>query len=686
MKERIVEKDINDANKQWFLEFAQEVLQNRALPDAEDGLIVAQRQLLWVISKKLKMKPTDKYKKSESLVGSTMAAAYVHGDAALYDVLRNLSLPFVMRYPLIDPHGSMGTQESSDLFAASRYTEARPNKYIDALINDFDKNTVDMRPTYTNEDYEPIVLPALFPNAIVNGHYGIGVSMSSNTLPHNLTEVCDAAIEYIKKNGNVTIDDIMEYIKGPDFPTGGTIINARDIRQAFETGRSSVSLKIRGDYYIDGNTIIFTSIPYRTYRSDIRKQLNKKLDIIERYFDDFNDYSQVGNTKLVFDVKKGVTPEEAVEILFQNTDLQSSVSYNNNYVYKGVPKMCSMIDLIKIYVDHQTEVCSRAVIYDKKKASDRAHIIEGLLTITSNIDLAIDLIRSSENRSAARKALMDRFNIDEDQANAVLDMRLVKLTKLDIGDLNSELEEKLTLIKEYEKIISDKEYRDNIIIKRITDLKNKYGDARRTKIENIVIAPKEKVKKEKPVVDVKVGIFSGNIIKIVKNNSALMKYCISTKTNKVLCVFTNQNNCYKIKVDKVTESAQDLKKLCKISNKEEILNVCDIDLAKEVSVITKMGYIKTSLATEYNSIRTNTICKLNEQDQILAVGIDKEYLLMETSTGNKLNIVANEKITGRATKGCKAISMAKSEILVNANFTNKEPSKLGRRGQSGKSK
>lgn len=684
MKERIVEKDVNDANKQWFLEFAQEVLQNRALPDAEDGLIVAQRQLLWVMSKKLKMKATDSYKKSASLVGSTMATAYVHGDAALYDVLRNLSLPFVMRYPLIDPYGSVGTQESSDLFASSRYTEARPHKNVDLLMENFDKNTVDTRPTYTNEDYEPIVLPALFPNAIVNGHYGIGVSMSSSTLPHNLTEVCNAAIEYIKKNGKMTVEELMDFIKGPDFPTGGTVINGKDILPAFETGRSQVTLKIRGDYYIEGNKIIFTSIPYRTYRADIRKQLNKKLDVIERYFEDFNDYSQVGETKIVFEVKKGVSPEEAVEILFQNTDLQSSVSYNNNYVYKGVPKMCSMLDLIDIYVKHQNEVCSRAATYDKDKAEKRAHILEGLSAVTSDIDKAIKLIKESANRAEARKALIDNFTLDEEQANAVLDLKLVRLTKLDIGEINKELEEKLTLIKECKKIISDKDYRNNILIKKINEMRDQYGDARRTKIDNIAIKPKTKEKKEVPIVNVKVGIFSGNIIKIVKNDSALMKYSINTRTDRTLYIFTDHNNCYKIKVEKLTDSAQELSKLCKMKSKENILAISEKENAKEVSVVTKMGLVKTSNAEEYSSTRPTSICKLNEGDTILAVGVDKKYLLMETTTGNKLNIIANEKITGRTTKGNKAITMPIGVTLLNAKFTEKEPKNLGKRGQSGK--
>lgn len=684
MKERIVEKDVNDANKQWFLEFAQEVLQNRALPDAEDGLIVAQRQLLWVMSKKLKMKATDSYKKSASLVGSTMATAYVHGDAALYDVLRNLSLPFVMRYPLIDPYGSVGTQESSDLFASSRYTEARPHKNVDLLIENFDKNTVDTRPTYTNEDYEPIVLPALFPNAIVNGHYGIGVSMSSSTLPHNLTEVCNAAIEYIKKNGKMTVEELMDFIKGPDFPTGGTVINGKDILPAFETGRSQVTLKIRGDYYIEGNKIIFTSIPYRTYRADIRKQLNKKLDVIERYFEDFNDYSQVGETKIVFEVKKGVSPEEAVEVLFQNTDLQSSVSYNNNYVYKGVPKMCSMLDLIDIYVKHQNEVCSRAATYDKDKAEKRAHILEGLSAVTSDIDKAIKLIKESANRAEARKALIDNFTLDEEQANAVLDLKLVRLTKLDVGEINKELEEKLTLIKECQKIISDKDYRNNILIKKIGEMRDQYGDARRTKIDNIAIKPKTKEKKEVPIVNVKVGVFSGNIIKTVKSDSALMKYSVNTRTDRTLYIFTDHNNCYKVKVEKLTDSAQELSKLCKMKSKENILAISEKESAKEVSVVTKMGLVKTSSAEEYSSTRPTSICKLNEGDAILAVGVDKKYLLMETTAGNKLNIVANEKITGRATKGNKAITMPVGVTLLNAKFTEKEPKNLGKRGQSGK--
>lgn len=668
MEDKIVDKDINIANRQWFLEYAQEVLQNRALPDAEDGLLVAQRQLLWEIDQKLKMKPTDSFKKSSSLVGSTMATAYVHGDAALYDVLRQLALPFVMRYPLIEPHGSMGTQEASDLFAASRYTEARPSTFVPLMMKDYDKKVVDTTLTYTNEDYEPVVLPALLPNALVNGHVGIGVSMASSTLPHNLGEVCNAIIKYIETAGKLTTDEILSIMPGPDFPTGNRIINAADIKAAYETGRSVTTLKIQGDYTIDGNKIIFTSIPYRAYRASIRKQLSENIVGVEQYFDDFNDYSQIGKTRLIFTLKDGANTEDALSFLFQNTSLQSSVGYNNNFVYKGVPKMCSIKDLLGIYVEHQRDVKRRAAVFDEEKAEKKAHILEGLLKTIADIDEAIQIIRQSTSKMEASAALMGRFKIDEEQSKAVLDLKLSRLTKFDIEDTEKELADNKAIIEDCIKIIENDSYRDSLIIKDVQKMAD-LSDARRTTLANE--SPRKilaRQKKKLEAISKTIYLYENGVLKTEDKGSKIKP--IKTFTlgaTDHLGVLCNDNMCYKIKCDKINKPTMDIHSLAKIGSN---VRICDYFLVGEegnITSISKNGFIKVSSALDYKSNVKTTVAKLAPKDCLIDIFFNAPAVTILTSAGMKLSYPISEvNPTGKATKGVKAIMLKDGETIMSA--------------------
>ena len=278
MENFITEVDILNESKESFLTYSAEVLTDRAIPAAEDGLLSAKRKILWTMEDYLKMNNKGKTKKCNAIVGSTLATSYFHGDASCYGVLCKMSQDYLMRYPLIQGQGSLGTQENNDMVASSRYTEAKPSKFADIMMEDFKKNVVPLKETYNGEFMEPVVLPSLFPNAICNGRQAIGISMSHNSLPHNLSEVCDGIIAYIKNN-NLTVDELMTYIKGPDFPLENVIINSKDIRAAFATGHSVTSLKVRGVYNIKGQVITFTTIPYRTYRNKIKEQLEKNVDI-----------------------------------------------------------------------------------------------------------------------------------------------------------------------------------------------------------------------------------------------------------------------------------------------------------------------------------------------------------------------------------------------------------------------
>ena len=437
----ITEVDILDEAKDNFLTYAEEVLTDRAIPAAEDGLLSAQRKILWTMESYLKMDNKSKTKKCNAIIGSTLATSYFHGDIACYGVLRKMAQEFLMRYPLVTGQGQLGTQENNDMFSSSRYTEAKPSKFTDLMMNDFSKNVVPTKETYNGEFQEPIILPSLFPNAICNGRQAIGISMAHNSAPHNLTEVCNAAIALIEK-GDLTIDEVLSYIPGPDFPLGGTVLNIKDVRTAFASGKSNISLKIQGDYEINGQDIIFTSIPYRTYRNKIKEQIEKNIDILSELIDDFDDESNIGQNKLVFHVKDGVSVSKALNKLFLLTDLQSTLSYNMNYIVNGTPKLCSMVDLLHAYVNHQEDVLVNATTFDKEKAEARAHILEGLIAAVDKIDEVIALIKQSAGRADARTKLMDFLSVDEVQANAILDMKLGKLTRIDKEELVNELKEK----------------------------------------------------------------------------------------------------------------------------------------------------------------------------------------------------------------------------------------------------
>lgn len=690
MNNKIIDVDILEESKQCFLDYAKEVLEDRAIPSAQDGLLRVHREILWTMNQILKMDNSSNYKKSASIVGSTLASSYFHGDASCYSAMCKLSLPFLMRYPLVDGKGSLGTQESNDMQAASRYTNARPSKIADLMFLDYQKNIVDVKPTYNNEYYEPIVLPSLFPNAICNGRQAIGVSMAHNSLPNNLTEVCNGIIAYIKNNNNISIDELMKYIPGPDFPLGGVVINEKDIKTAFESGKSSVSLKIRGDYFIEDNKIIFTSIPYRTVRSHIREQINKNVEEIGKYFSDFNDESSVGENRLVFTLIDKNLQEEALACLFKNTDLQTSCSYNMNFIVNGSPKLCSMIDLIQEYVNHQNSVLIRAAEFDKEKAEKRVHILEGLLIALKDIDKVIELIRASKDKKEARSVLMQYLNIDEIQANSILDMKLSRLTKLDEEDLKKELEEKMLIIEECKKTIEDSDYRNKKLISKIEKMRDKYGDARRTRLENITIVKEKKAKKEIPSTPVKISYNNGSL-KIVKraNKNDII---IESSLDSNLAIFTNKGMCYKLPVIKINSSMQSIKSLIKMEPKEEVLFVIDFKTKGTLLFVTKQGMVKKTNIKEYNTTRSGKSIKLKDKDLVATISLldnnnNKQYLQLETKEYLLTFSISDISPTGKIGLGVKGIKLHENDEVISSELIVKVDSKiLGKRNQVGRKK
>lgn len=517
------------------------------------------------------------------------------------------------------------------------------------------------------------------------------ISMAHNSAPHNLTEVCDAILAYIK-NPNLTTDDIMQYIKGPDFPLGGTIINQKDIKVALATGKSQTSLKVRGDYEIEGNKITFTTIPYRTYRNKIKEQLDKNVDEFEKVLDDFNDESNLGENKLVFYAKNGMV-KSLLEKIFRLTDLQTTVSYNMNYIVNGTPKLCSIKDLIGAYVIHQNNVMINIAKTDLDKAKAKEHILEGLIIAIKDIDTAIQLIKNSDDKDEARKKLIAHFKITETQANAVLDMKLSKLTKLDKDELLKELEEIRLAIINYEKIINDNIYRDEVLSEKIEWLKKNYGDERRTKITQEADVSKEEkeiinVEPEKCVV---ILTESGNIKRVpsaafrtqkrngkgVKTQDDITAMTLRTNTIDSLMIFSDKGKMYRLLVNDIPEGTnvsvgQSVKALVEMAPNENVSVIYSIyrdTEAKYVFFATKNGVVKKTSLEEYISTKKKsgiTAINLREDDELVGVCLVKdEPMILITKNGMGIKFNSNDVgATSRATIGIKGINIKSDDEVI----------------------
>ena len=517
--------------------------------------------------------------------------------------------------------------------------------------------------------------------------------MAHNSAPNNLTEVCNGIIRYIK-NPNVTIEELMDDIKGPDFPLGGIIINAKDIKSAYKTGRSNVSLKIRGDYYIDDNKIIFTSIPYRTYRNKIKEQLAKNVDVFDNILEDFEDQSALGQNRLIFTIKKTSNISTALMNLFKLTDLQTTLSYNMNFIVNGTPKLCSLKDLIQSYVQHQYNIIIKIATVDKAKAEQRVHIIEGMLLALEDIDTAITLIRNSDNKAEAQNKLVDKFNIDEAQAKAILDITLSRLTRLDRDDLLNELKSKKDLIIKNDKLINDSEYRAETLIQRIIEMRDKYGDARRTKLENIE-EPKTKEEKEianiPPEKCVVVMTENGSLKRIpatsfktqrrggkgVKTQEDITSAVIRTNTIDSLMIFTNKGKMYRLVVNNIPEGTNTSKgtpvrALVEMDPGEEVQIIYSIYRdtdAKYVLFVTKKGLVKKTALSEYIDTKKAKglgAIKFKDGDELAcATLIKEEQLMIITKNGQAIKINATDiSPSSRMTMGQKGIGLNEGDEVI----------------------
>ena len=481
--EKLIPINIEDEMKSAYIDYSMSVIVSRALPDVRDGLKPVHRRVLYGMHD-LGVKATSAHKKSARIVGEVMGKYHPHGDSAIYDTMVRMAQDWSLRYMLVDGQGNFGSVDG-DSPAAMRYTEARMQRISEEMLSDIEKDTVDYKLNFDDTLKEPTVLPTKIPALLVNGASGIAVGMATNIPPHNLTEVIDGTLEYIKDN-SIDIDGLMQHVKAPDFPTGGIIHGYDGVKEAFHTGRGKVVMRGKAEIEeVDGKeSIIVTEIPYQVNKADMIKKIadlvnDKKLEGIST----IRDESDRNGMRIVFVLKRDAIPNIVLNKLFKYSPLQSSFSVNNIALVKGRPQMLNLKDMIKHFVDHRHDVVVRRTKFELKKAEDRCHILEGLIIASDNIDEVIALIKASKNAEDARDNLIKKFKLSEIQAKAIVEMRLRQLTGLEQDKLRNEYEEIKKLIEDLKDILSDESRRMSIISEELLEIKEKYGDDRRSKIE-----------------------------------------------------------------------------------------------------------------------------------------------------------------------------------------------------------
>ena len=678
---------VNDIVKELgtnFIEYAVAVNTDRAIPDAKSGLKPVAKRILYdaYASGFSSAKP---YVKCALIVGDTMGRFHPHGDSSIYGALARLSQDWVMRYPLIDFHGSVGNRDG-DGPASMRYTEARLAKITeDGMLVGMKKGVVDTIPNYSETESEPVTLPSIFPNLLCNPNTGIGVAMACNWAPHNLNEVAQAINDYIDGNE--------PSLPGPDFPTGGIIINAKDIPMIMRTGHGSV--KIRGKYHMEGNTIVFTEIPYGVVTESLLDAIGALCDTgdIQGVIDIRNESNRKKGFRLVIECVKDANISRIISLLFQKTDLQSSFSYNQVALIDKTPTELNLKDCCKIYVDHNCECIRRETEFDIQKAKDRLNIVDGLLKALANIDDVIAIIKASESSAKAREALMKKYGFNEEQAKAITDMRLGKLAGLERLEIENEKAELLNTIDALNAILNDLV---SELKKRLAAIVKKYGDNRRTELTNIE-ETKSKEEKEIELIPpekcVVVMTEGGSLKRIpstsfraqrkggkgVKTQEDITNAVIRTNTVDSLMIFTNKGKMYRLVVNNIPEGTNTSKgtpvrALIEMEADENVATIYSIYRdtdAKYVLFITKKGLVKKTALSEYVGTKKSKgigAINIKEGDTLSAVALVKdEPLIILTKNGYAIKFKIDEvSATGRLTAGVKGINLGGDDEVVAA--------------------
>ena len=683
---KVSETDFAREMRTSFLEYSMSVIVARALPDVRDGLKPVHRRILYAMNES-GITPNKPHVKCARPVGDCMGKYHPHGDAAIYDTLVRLAQDFSMRVPLIDGHGNFGSIDG-DGAAAMRYTEARLNKPAMELLADLEKETVDWQPNYDESLQEPKVLPARFPNLLVNGSAGIAVGMATNIPPHNLGEAIDATIA-VMENPDISLDEILQIMPGPDFPTGATIMGRSGIREAYETGRGSIT--IRAKAHVEKSTsgrnrIVVTEIPYQVNKA---KLIEKIADLVKQKtvteISGLNDESDRKGMRIVIDLKRGEEPQVVLNKLYKHTQLQTGFGINNLALVNGVPHVLGLKDMLYNYIDHQIDVIQRRTRYELRKAEERAHILEGLVIALDNIDEVISIIRSSRDDAEARARLIERFGLSEVQANHILEMRLRRLTGLEREKIETELAELREKIAYYKRVLGDESLVKEIIRDEMLEIKRRYADKRRTEIADeardldiedliadedmVVTITRSGYIKRLPVATYRQQKRGGKGMSGVKlKENDFVEQLFIASTHDYMLFFTNKGKVYRQKVHQIPLGSRQAKgtpvvNLLPIEDDEKVatvINTRDFPADEYLLFATAHGMIKKTAFDAYKNVRSNGLIAINlrDADELIAVRrvAPGMKVMMVSSAGKAIRFDESEaRPMGRDTTGVHGI-------------------------------
>jgi DNA gyrase subunit A len=688
------DRDIVTEMRSSFLDYAMSVIVSRALPDVRDGLKPVHRRILYAMNE-LGMTPDKPFKKSARIVGEVIGKYHPHGDAAVYETMVRMAQDFNMRYTLVDGHGNFGSVDG-DAAAAMRYTEARLSKIAMELLRDLNKDTVDFVPNYDGEEREPAVLPSRFPNLLVNGVSGIAVGMATNIPTHNLREVIDGTLALIDKP-DITPVELMEYIKGPDFPTGAYILGRQGIRQAYMTGRGTVIMRAKTTIEETGNKarIIVHELPYQVNKAKLVERIaelvrDKQIDGIT----DLRDESDRTGMRIVIELRRDVTPSVVLNNLFKHTPMQTNFGINMLALVDGEPKVLNLRDVLYYYLQHQIQVIRRRTEFDLKKAEERAHILEGLRIALDHLDAVIALIRASRTTEEAREGLVSRFNLTVAQAQAILDMRLQRLTGLEREKIENEYNELLAKIAEYKAILADEHLVLNIISEELKEIRDKFGDERRTEIsidvdniEDEDLIPREEVVvtithtgyvKRLPVSTYRSQKRGGKgVIGMDTKEDDFVEHLFTTNSHHTLLFFTNKGKAYRLKAYEIPELGRTARgtpiiNLLQIEQGETINAVIPIESLEEDKFLffaTRKGIVKKTPLADFANIRKVGLIAilLREDDELVGVRLTdgNRNIIMGTSQGMSICFPEQDvRPMGRSASGVKGIHLSGGDQVV----------------------
>jgi len=706
--EKIIRVNIEEEMKSAYIDYSMSVIVSRALPDVRDGLKPVHRRILYGMYD-LGILSNRAYKKSARIVGEVLGKYHPHGDTAVYDTMVRMAQPWSMRYMLIDGQGNFGSVDG-DSPAAMRYTEARMRKISEEMLSDIDKETVDFRLNFDDSLKEPSVLPSRVPQLLVNGGSGIAVGMATNMAPHNLSEVVDGIVAYIDDR-DIEIDGLMEHIKAPDFPTGGIIYGYEGVKEAFETGRGRIVMRAKTEIEVtktDRERIIVTEIPYLVNKADLIKRTadlvnEKKIEGIS----DINDESDRTGMRIVYDLKRDAITNVVMNNLFKHTALQTSFSVNNIALVNGRPQMLNLKEMIQHFVEFRHEIVVRRTEYELRKAKEKAHVIEGLIIALDNLDEVIELIRASRTPEDARNGLMSRFELTDIQARAILDLRLQKLTGLEREKLKEEYEELMKFIQEMEAILASEELRMNIIKDELLELKEKYGDERRSIIEYSAedFSIEDMIPNEEVVVTIShLGYIKRTQLSEYRRQNRggtgsrgsstrdqdFLEHLFIASTHNYLLIFTEKGKCFWMRVFEVPEGTkvskgraiQNLISIAPDDNVKAYINVdnlMDEDYINNNFIImaTKNGIIKKTKLEAYSRPRANGInaITIREGDMLLEAKLTNgtDEIMLANKAGRAIRFNESKvRSMGRNASGVRGITLNNEEDEVVGMITIRE--------------